>query len=161
MIGKQVDRGTRNISWASEATCRLSMGAPPGWWRIDLCAYDAIQTFGKTKVSEAMGINRRTLAKVERQEQAPTRVPHHVIAAALDGLWETRSAKHVDSERRLRQLKQTVERQGGIRAAGRALGVDASNLLKTLRALSALRLRTAEVASRPLMRAYRQPLSDL
>jgi hypothetical protein len=136
MIGKEADR------WEEEYFLGLGRDMPIEYGSDPLAAEktfallrEAIETFGKAKVAGVSGIDRRTLAKVERGERATTHVAHHAIVAAVNGLWHTRSAEQAESQRRLEELALAVDREGGIRPAARALGLDPSNLFKMLQGL--------------------------
>lgn len=94
---------------------------------------EAVAAFGALAVSEATGVPRSTLVKVVRGSPTTTRVPHYVISQKLKVLWTNRDAEVEARRSRLTHWRDVVEREGGIRPAARALGMDASNLAKALR----------------------------
>jgi hypothetical protein len=74
---------------------------------------------------------RGTLAKIEGGEHATTTVPYHVILKDIDEL--RRAQSEAEIARRRAELADVVKAEGSIRAAAKKLGMDASNLRKTLR----------------------------
>jgi hypothetical protein len=134
LIGKESDRWEEEYFLGLGGDMPIEYGSDPALVEtVFMDLRNALEEFGKAKVSEATGIDRRTLAKVGRGEQAATAVGHHTIATALGRLWEDRFAKRAANERRNAELEVIVNREGGIRPAARALGIDPSNLLRSLR----------------------------
>ena len=136
MIGKEADRWEEEYFLGLGGDMPIEYGSDPLLVEAVFAHLrGAIEEFGKAKVSEATGIDRRTLAKVGRGEQATSPVAHHAIAAALVKLWEYRSAKRAANEKRIAELAVIAKREGGIRPAARELGMDPSNLFKMMRKL--------------------------
>jgi hypothetical protein len=134
MIGKEADRLEEEFLLGLGEDLVVEYGADPEDASATfLRLREAISRFGKCRVASATGVDRKTLAKVERGEAGTTRVPHDAIAKALDTLSESARAETAENERRLEELIAAVDREGGIRPAARALGIDASNLHKLLR----------------------------
>jgi hypothetical protein len=133
-IGKEADR------WEEEHIIGNRLGETAIAYGVDPLAsariYDALRTgiaaVGKTKVAAATGIARTTLNKIERGEGATTAVPLGRVHRALEKLMADRSATERERLRQRATLIEMVSREGGIRAAARKLGVDASNLRRIL-----------------------------
>ncbi len=133
-IGKEADR------WEEEHIIGNQVGEMAIAYGVDPLAsariYDALRTgiaaVGKTKVAAATGISRVTLNKIERGEGATTAVPLGRVHRALEKLMADRSATERERLRQRATLIEMVSREGGIRAAARKLGVDASNLRRRL-----------------------------
>ncbi len=133
-IGKEADR------WEEEHIIGNRLGETAIAYGVDPLAsarlYDALRTamaaVGKTKVAAATGIARATLNKIERGEWATTAVPLGRVHRVLEKLMAECSAKERERLRRKAGLIELVQREGGIRAAARKLGVDASNLRRNI-----------------------------
>jgi transcriptional regulator with XRE-family HTH domain len=133
-IGKEADR------WEEEHIIGNRLGETAIAYGVDPLAsarlYHALRTgiaaVGKTKVAAATGIARKTLNKIERGEAATTTVPLGRVHRALEKLMAECSAIERERFRKKTSLIQMVKREGGIRAAARKLGVDASNLRRLI-----------------------------
>jgi DNA-binding Xre family transcriptional regulator len=133
-IGKEADR------WEQEHIIGNQVGEMAIAYGVDPMAsariYDALRTamaaVGKTKVAAATGIARATLNKIERGEGATTAVPLGRVHRALEKLMADRSAKERERFWQRAVLTEVVRREGGVRAAARKLGIDASNLRRKI-----------------------------
>jgi hypothetical protein len=133
-IGKEADRWEEENYIGMGGEIASSYGVDP---KIAEMAFRrvrvAVGKFGKLAVSEATGIARSTLAKIESGKWTTTRVPYHQALRGLDRLRSGRARQAADRQRTRAQLAAAVTREGGIRPAARMLGLDPSNLSKFLR----------------------------
>ena len=96
----------------------------------------AIAAFGKSKVAEATGISRATLAKIEHGIAATTALPLDRVLVSIRELNKRRLYRDQQKDVARAHLQALRQQYGGIRKAARAIGIDPSNFSKRLRGKS-------------------------
>jgi hypothetical protein len=134
-IGKEGERWEEGLFLGIDASEVLKFGPRPlHGSELYQDVRNAAKIYGRAAVARETGIPRSAVVKICTGVFVQVRARP---AAVRSGLWrlERISAKlRAEQVSERRELSRVIEREGGIRAAARALGVDASNLSKRLKA---------------------------
>lgn len=134
-IGKEADR------WEEEYLIGLGISPTTEFGRAPSRVADVARTvqedagrFGAKAVADATGISRGAVTKIAAGETVRIKVPPARVAAGLDMLRLKKAEEVATRETKRADLEAAIEREGGVRPAARALGLDPSNLSKRRRA---------------------------
>ncbi len=133
-IGKEADR------WEEDFLIGLGFEPMTKFGRHPKAAVEvytdirmAVRIHGAKPVADATGLARSIIAKICAGTFVRTKVPHEKIHAALQRLIFERLKRDRENRARVEMWERTILAEGGLRAAGRVLGLDPSNMSKAIR----------------------------
>lgn len=126
-IGKEADRWEEDFLIGLSYEPMTKFGRHPN---IAVQLYTdirmAVRIHGAKPVADATGLTRSLVDKICGGTFVRTKVPHDKILSALQRLAFDRSRRDREERARFEVWERTIEREGGVRAAARKLGVDPS-----------------------------------
>lgn len=137
LIGKEADQLDRAFFLGSGDDLTLHYGNGPDRRRqVFGDVAEAARRVGDSAIARATGLPRAIVAKLRRGEDVKTLTPLARVETGLRALREAGDRLANEADLELEWLRGLVDEYGGFRPAARALGLDASNLAKRLRAHS-------------------------
>jgi hypothetical protein len=134
VIGKEADRYEEAylLGLGEDPVIRYDCTpALPGEVSKDLA--EAAKAYGNSAVARATGLSRTGVAKARLGRPVSTRRTLAQVRAGIDALEVAASNAAEINEAACEHLRSAVREHGGVRRAGRAIGIDASNLCRKIR----------------------------
>jgi len=134
LIGKEADQLDRAyyLGAADDLTLRYGIG-PERQQRIFSDVASAALAFGDSAVSRATGLTRAAVCRLRAGAHVNTQKSLSKIEAGLQALRGVAERSEREAKADIDRLRSAVATHKGVRAAGRALGIDPSNLAKRLK----------------------------
>ena len=133
-IGKEADRWEEDflIGLGHEPMTKFG-GHPNAAVEVYTEIRMAVRVHGAKPVADATALARTVIAQICAGMFVRTKVPHDKILNALQSLIIERRRREREDRTRIEMWERMIESEGSLRAAARALDLDASNMSKAIR----------------------------
>lgn len=133
-VGKESEGWEEGLFLGIKANEALPLGPRPlHGSRLYADIREAAKVHKQSAVARECGLARSVVAKLCRGEFVESKVRPGQVRSGILRLAKIAAKKQADRERRRGEISRIIEEEGGVRAAARKLGVDASNLSKKQR----------------------------